>query len=410
MFPASVIRKLARSEEMFAQSRTFVGATVRLAGPVDGAAWSAAFDALLQAHPVLAGHLERGPDGLHHIVVDDLLHPGIWTGTAGIRLDQGVALGNMRLTVGDGCAEVTLFTHHSLADAQHQFRLLEELFSFYTDLLCSGDTGPVNAEPAPEPLEVVLEQRGVRKQQRSGLERLMAAMFAYQLPPSPRKAAGGNPAVPELVPVARLRLTEDQTEDLAAFCRDNRLSMHAAVSAAILLAEWQIRNTPGIPIPYLYPVDLRLLVSPPVEATASTNPLGVATYLAKIGPSTDIVDLGSDIVDTFRADLAEGVTQQSLLHFSLQYEGGPDGLPDIVMATDGGTIPALRTPPDVQVTGIQTELFTASSAGVDLYAFSVFSGQLQIEHHAHAPAPDATIEAIQALLTSIASDDDWMSE
>ena len=44
---------------------------------VDVDALSAAFDALLEAHPVLGGRLERGPDGRHQIVVDDLLHPGI---------------------------------------------------------------------------------------------------------------------------------------------------------------------------------------------------------------------------------------------------------------------------------------------------------------------------------------------
>lgn len=419
MFPTTVIRKLAPSEEMFAQSKTFVGATLSLGGSVDGAAMSTAFDALLQAHPVLAGHLEPGPDGLHNIVVDDFLHTGIWvvdaddtpqSETARVRLDQSVSLGNLRLKLGDGCAEVTLYVHHSLADAQHLFRLLEELMSFYTDVVCAGGTGPVTAEPVPEPLEVVLAERGVRKKQRSGLERLMAAVFAYELPPSVRTTAGGNPALPVQVPVARCRLTEAETEALAAFCGDHRLSVHAAVSAAILLAEWRFRCTPNIPIPYLYPVNLRLLVTPPVEATASTNPLGVAAYLAKIGPTTEITDLAGDIVETFRADLSDGVIQQSLLHFNLQYEGSPPGLPDIVMATDGGTVSAVRTPPEVKLAGLQTELFTASSAGVDLYAFSVFSGQLQIEHHAHAPAPDGTIDAIRSLLCSIPSDDDWMSE
>lgn len=410
MFPASVIRKLARSEEMFAQSKTFVGVTVQISGPIDIDAMSMAFDALLQAHPVLASHLEPGPDGLHHIVVDDFLHPGISLETAKIRLDQGVSLGDLRCKIGDGCSEVTLYTHHSLADAQHQFRLLEELFSFYTDALCTGSIDPVTAQSAPQSLEAVLEERGIGKQQRSGLERLMAAMFAYDLPPSARATAGGNPAFPVQVPVAVCRLTEEETAALTTFCRDHRLSLHAAVSAAILLAEWQIRNTPGIPIPYLYPVDLRLLLSPPVEATASTNPLGVASYLAKIGPSTEIVDLAGDIVETFRADLSDGVTAQSLLHFDLQYEGSPPGLPDIVMATDGGTVPPLRTPPDVTAVSMRSELFTASSAGVDLYTFSVFSGQLQIEHHAHAPAPDGTMEAIRSQLCSMPSDDDWMSE
>ena len=68
MFPSSVIRKLARSEEMFAETHNFVGLGAHVKGPIDIDALSAAFDALLEAHPVLGGHLERGPDGRHQIV------------------------------------------------------------------------------------------------------------------------------------------------------------------------------------------------------------------------------------------------------------------------------------------------------------------------------------------------------
>ena len=77
MFPSSVIRKLTRSEEMYAETHCFVGLGAHVKGPIDIDALSAAFDALLEAHPVLGGRLERGPDGRHQIVVDDLIHPGI---------------------------------------------------------------------------------------------------------------------------------------------------------------------------------------------------------------------------------------------------------------------------------------------------------------------------------------------
>jgi hypothetical protein len=40
-----------------------------------------------------------------------------------------------------------------------------------------------------------------------------------------------------------------------------------------------------------------------------------------------------DIVKTFRTDLADGVIQQSLLHFQIQYGGNPPGLPDVIMMT-----------------------------------------------------------------------------
>lgn len=416
-FPTSVIRRLARSEEMFAQSQTYFGATVRLIGSVDTAAMAMAFDTLLDAHPILAGHLERRADGLHHIVADDLLHPGIWllkgedaTPTARMRLDQRVSVTNLRLRLVDGSAELTLFTHHSLADAQHQFGLLSELFAWYTDLVTTGDTGPVIVAQTPEPIEAVLAERGVVKQSRSGFERLLAAMYVYELPPSTKSDAGGSPDLPAPVPVARCQLTESQTAALATFCTSYGLSLNSAVSAAILTAEWQIRATPHIPIPYLYPVDLRLLLTPPVDPTASTNPLGVATYLAKITADTELADLARDIVETFRADLADGLIQQSILHFDLQYEGNPPGLPDVVIASNGGVLPSMPTPPGLRVDGVYSELFTASAAGIDLYAISVFDDRLHIEHHAHTPAPERAIDAIHALLCSVDDDSDWMAE
>ena len=63
MFPSSAIRKLARSEEMFAETQNFLGLAAHVEGPLDIDAMSDAFDLLLQAHPVLAGHLEKDAEG-----------------------------------------------------------------------------------------------------------------------------------------------------------------------------------------------------------------------------------------------------------------------------------------------------------------------------------------------------------
>ena len=107
MFPSSVIRKLTRSEEIFADTHNFVGLRAHFKGRIDVAALSAAFDALLEAHPVLAGRLERGPTGRFEIVVDDLLHLGIQVmelddpavQTPPVHLDQSESLVQLRLTV-----------------------------------------------------------------------------------------------------------------------------------------------------------------------------------------------------------------------------------------------------------------------------------------------------------------------
>jgi phenolphthiocerol/phthiocerol/phthiodiolone dimycocerosyl transferase len=410
MFPTSVIRSLARSEEMFAETHNFVGLTAHMKGPVDIDAMSAAFDALIETHPVLAGHLEELPDGRHQIVVDDLLHPGMEVVEVDnpddeledMFLDQASSLVQLRLTIRNGQPEPTFYIHHCVADGHHQFSFVEELFSSYTALVSTGKLRPANVEPAPQSLEEVLAERGIEKQRRSGLERFMPAMFAHELPPSRRATTDARPTLPMRVPVTRCRLTEPETRQLIDYCRTHRLRTNAVFSAAILMAEWRLRDTPHIPVPYIYPVDLRYFLSPPVSATGCTNPLGVATYLARIDDDTAIADLARDIAESFQADVSEGVVQQSLLHFSPQYVGNPPGLPDVVMFTDNGLIPDVRTPDGVELTACHSDMYFAVNAGIDMYSGGIFADRLFIEHHSHAQASERSTDLIRTLLCSVA--------
>lgn len=405
LYPTSVIRKLAASEQFFAETQTFTSITVLLQGVVDVDAMAEAFDALLEAYPVYAGHLAQDSDGEYQLVTDDLMHPGIWVQHEGDPsptddLDQAVALIYL-LVKPTAAPEVTLFIHHSLADGTLMGALLFELFSRYTDVVTTGDAGPVTPQSAPEPVEAILEQRNIQKQQRSGLDRFIPAMFAYDLPPKrlTSSSAVGRPAV---VPTVRCRLSKTETSALVRYGRKNRLFVNNLVSAAILLAEWQVRQTPHIPIPYIYNVNLRALVEPPVSATECTLAIGVATYLAHITPETTIVDLARGIAEMFQADLADGVVQQSLLHFNMQYEGAIPGLPDVVLSTNLGNAAAMRTPPGLEVTGVQSEFYRASSAVIDVYSFGVVGGELLLEHH--VDAAENTVDLIHALLRAAASE------
>jgi phenolphthiocerol/phthiocerol/phthiodiolone dimycocerosyl transferase len=421
VFPGSVIRKLAHSEEVFAANETYFALTVQISGAVDIDAVSDAFDAVLQSHPIFAGHLEQADDGRHQIVAEDLMHPGIWlvdehtseAALAGMQLDQSQSLLNLRLKISGDLSDLTLYAHHSLADAHHVFGLLEEFFSRYTDAVATGDAGPVTAQPAPEPLEVLLEQRGVTKQARSGLERFFPAAFAYDLSAlekSEKPPVALNPDSIQIIPAARIRLSEQETSDLVEFGLANQLSLNSVVAAAILLTEWELRNTPHLPIPYVYPVDVRYLLTPPVSATGSTLPLGMASYLAEIGPDTELVDVAHGIVDAFRADLADGLIQQSTLHFSLQYEGALPGLPPFVMCTDAGSIPAVRIPDDIEIVDFHSELHFPTRAPVDIYSCGNFAGRLFIEHHAHLEGREKSLDAIYSRLLSLSEEDSWVME
>ncbi len=408
MFGATPIRSLSISEEFYAKAENFIGFTVTLRGPVDVAAMSEAFDTLMRVHPAHAGHLERGADGTHQIMVDDLEHPGIWLerieDPPAERLpNQSEALVNLRLRSGEDRCEVTLFTHHALADASHQFALLEQLFGWYTDIVTGVGVGAVKPEPIPDPLEKVLSERGIVKLQRFGLERFLPAMFAYDLPPSRRNAGRVGPQTVR-VPSAVSRLTGQETAALADICADQRISLNALVAAAILMAEWRIRETPHLPVPYIYPVDLRFFLTPPVGVTEATNPLGMAMFLAEITAKTDVTDLARDIVEAFRTDLADGVIAQSFLHFGEQYEGNPPGLPDVVMTTDAGEMPAVRTPPGLAVEQYDVEvLFASTTAGIDMYSVGTYDGRLVITYHSHGAERDRYVGAVHEILTALPS-------
>lgn len=406
MFSTSVIRKLAPSEDFFAETHTFTSVTLDLEGPLDVAAMSTAFDLLLEVYPVYSGHIEQGADGRFHIVAaDDLMHPGIWLVENGeehspaFQLDQAEALINLLVKTGGHHSELTLYVHHSLSDGTHIAGLALELFTRYTALVTTGDPGPVTPQSAPEPIETLLEARGIQKGQRSGLDRFIPAMFAHELPPRRATSTVTDYDHPVPVPAARARLSKEETIALTRFGRKNRLFVNNLVSAAILLTEWRIRETPHIPIPYVYNVNLRPLLEPPVSATGCTLGLGVATYLAQITAETDIVELARDIAATLQADLAEGIVQQSLLHFNLQYEGNVPGLADVVLSTNIGNIAsAMPTPPDLEIVNLRSQFHRASSAVIDVYGFGVVGGELILEHHVDAAAPQRALDLVLELL------------
>lgn len=407
MFESALLRPLAESEKMFAETHNFVGLGAHLTGPVDVELLDEAFEVLLEVHPALGARIETGEDGGFRIVADDLRPPGIVLASdpaAAAPFDQAQSL--VRLVVdprGDETA-ATLYVHHALADGHHQFALIEELFGIYTDLATTGTVRPGPVRPAPASLETVLAERGIGKQRRSGLERFMPAMNAYDLPPSRRAVTAERPDRPVRVPMVQHTLDAATTRALVDLSRAEKVSVNGIVSAAVLLAEWRLRGGTAIPVPYIYPVDLRYVLSPTVSATACTNPVGVATYLAEIDGATDVLALGREVAETFRADLAEGVIQQSLLHFRPAYVGNPPGLPDVVMVTDNGVVPPVRTPPGVDLRSVHGELYFQVGSGIEMYTSKVFDGALQLEYHTHGPDPEGAVAAVADILTTLVRD------
>lgn len=410
MFPSSVIRKLANSEEMLAETENFVGLAADVKGPIDIDVLESAYDALLETRPYLTTRIERGPDGRHQLVADDLVPEGIEVVELDDPADEGPplyfnqneSLVHLRVTIRDGQAQPTLYVHHALADGHHMYSLIEELLSYYTDMVTTGKIrrGPV--QPVPESIEAVLADRGIQKGPRSGIERFMPAVFAYDLPPSRRAVTGDKPPFPVKVPMVSCRLSEQHTDSIVALCRAQGIGLTAMLAAILLMAEWRIRGSANIPIPLIYTVDLRYFLSPPVSATGCTNPVALTTFLADVDRRTDVVELARAIAETFKADLADGTIQQSRLHFSPQYSGNAPGLPDVVLLSDNGLVPPVRTPPGVEVLSTHGELYFNVSSGIEIYFTQIYSGQLNVEYHSFAPGAEEAVETIRELLCEVA--------
>jgi NRPS condensation-like uncharacterized protein len=424
VFAGSVIRKLHPSEAGFAAYNMFSAVTVDILGELDIDAMSDAFDAVLQAHPVFASHFEQDSEGFYQIVADDLLHSGIWivddadgmrSPDVATKLDQSVSLINLQLILREGGVELTLFVHHAIADGHHLAALLEELSTRYTNVLDTGDPGPIVPQPAPLPMEVVLQQRNVKKLPTSGGERFYPFINAYDLPPQ-KPTFSSAPGPMRSVPVVRCRLTTEETADLIEFSREQGLSLNTLVAAAILITEWQFREIPHIPIPYFYPVDLRYILSPPVGATESSNLCGLGSYVAHISPDTDIVDLAMDITETFRSDLANGLIQQSVLHTgsAIEIQEQTDGLPPIVFCTDISSLPS-PTIAGLEVRDFRSQFYYSNPEDRSrevtggFYGVGIQAGQLVIQQNTELSA-EKILEAIRDLLCSLPSDYGWNME
>src|SRR5690625_2504569 len=176
---------------MLAETHNFVGLAAHVTGPVDIDLLSEAYEALLEAHPILTGRIEQLPDGRHQVVTDDPMpDPVEVIELAGPdapppapHVDQTESLVALRVILRDGQAQRTLDVHHAVADGPALPALIGEMLSYYTGLVTTGRIGAINVEPAPQSIGAVLAARDIEKQQRSGIERFMPALFAYDLPP-----------------------------------------------------------------------------------------------------------------------------------------------------------------------------------------------------------------------------------
>ncbi|MFI9505252.1 acyltransferase [Nocardia sp. NPDC052566] len=345
------VRDLAPSEERFVRHGTYTGRSVVIEGTVDEAALGAAFDALQREYPVVTCRIGEDRRGRGHLLRPGRAVMGMQTGHGDaetIRIpsgpaDPGTQLAYLDVVFADsGQTRLTLFVHHAVADAGHCVALLSRLWEHYTDYVETGTTTVV-PQGHPKSLEWYSADHGILRGAVSSFEDVIRPLPSTPVVPISNAAA---PAA--LVRPHRTVLDRVATARIVDLARHHEVTVNGLVTAALLRTfAAEKANAAGVPVNVgcLYPVDMRARLDPPVPAAAGTNMAGLASFSADIAPTADRIELARRISAKLRHDLAEGIVQQSVLHFPDFY--GPHPLHSLaghVAITNTGRVPAFRTP------------------------------------------------------------------
>ncbi|WP_141691961.1 phthiocerol/phthiodiolone dimycocerosyl transferase family protein [Nocardia brasiliensis] len=430
----AVVRVLAPSEQRFVRHGTYTGRSVSVRGAVDIAAVQGAFAALQATYPVITCRIGEDDEGTGY-----LLRPGdspvgatvtdgdVETiGLPATPLDPGTQLAYLDVVGSEDRWRLTLFAHHSVADAGHCVELLARFWDHYTGLV---EGTPVAGVPHdyPQPLEWHVAQRGIVAGAVSGFEAVTRPLPV----PAPVvtaaradacgavsvtiRSSGSAVAVPSsLARPLRTRLDAAVTARIVALGRHRGVSVNGLVTAALLRAFASgitDAATGPVPLGCLYPVDMRARLVPKVAPGEGTNMAGLASFAAEVDLSASVLELGGRIAQQLRADLAAGIVQQSVLHFP-DFFGDKriHSLAGHVAVTNTGAVPSFRTPAGLELTDYEIVYLSAhprpstgASAAVTFLVYT-FHGALTIGLLGGGSEANGLLDAVRKELLALSGE------
>ncbi|MFC8043610.1 acyltransferase [Nocardia sp. NPDC057353] len=377
-----VVRELAPSEERFVRHGTFTGRSVLVSGALDIRVLRRAFGDLQTSYPVLRCRIAADPARLLgprgraprlRLATGD--PAAVALPRRALRPDR--ALGYLDVVRDRGTARVTLYVHHAVADAGHCLALFARLWELYTERVECGRATVVE-HPLPLPLEQHLLDSGLSRAGVSGLEDVIAPE------PPPPPPAGHTPGPQALARPYRLVLDPAATARLTGFARAHGVSMNGVVTAALLRAFAELAPAPG-PVRCVYPVDLRGRLGKRVTPVGGTNMAGLTAIAAEIDRADDPLELAQRVTNTLRHDLAEGIVQQSVLHFPDFYgERRVHSLAGHVAITNTGAVAPFTVPAGLRVLDYEIVYLSAhprpsagASAAVTFLVYT-YAGRLSV--------------------------------
>lgn len=319
---------------------------------------------------------------------------------------------------------LVLCFHHSIADGRSGEALLRRLL----DCIARKTTPAEVSQPATTampPMSAVVPERFRWTQHEEEAEALMEVqMRDYKrhgpVARQPWLNSAAHARIPRLI---RLSLPPEATSRLLVQARAHESSVHGALCAAQLLAQYRLHRLHGCEQPTTLflscPVDLRIHLEPPQPAT----PIGFYTSLISaslaLDADTDFWDLARRVVTQTRRQIARG---EGHLFYNLYGLDGGTISPDR-MARFGKAV--LSSWQNTMVSNIGVVVSVDSDPAVEAISFalcpmpyqvlfnavSTYKGQLilNVGYDAGKLQPETAhtlTTAIQELLLAAAADDD----
>ena len=346
---------------------------MRATGQLDPDALTTAFEAVYRAYPQLSARVEFADDGV--VLTESEARPEIRFADgdldqplAGLEVDQGRSLSALNVVRDGDEASVCLAIQHSIADAHHAIAILTELWSCYTDVV-NGVPLDLPVHPYPRSLEDLLGERGIH-----------ANAPAARGIPAPPPMSRPDPVVRHVI---QHRLTAAETTALVELGHREHVTMNGLVSAAILLAEAEIRDVPLGDLLYRYSVNLRGRLAPTVGATEGTNVLGGVAFKVTDGIEHNAVAIGRAIGAQLRAGLADGSVQRSILDMLSRPATAkvldPSQMLAVVSIMNWGVAPEMRTPEGLRLTDLRSASRMREAIALGGYVMSGFDGRIGID-------------------------------
>jgi len=312
----------------------------------------------LVCHDVAAGHWQ-------HLIEQELSNT-FATGIAPLMRCLYIEWANSEPTANTTKSSVLALTfHHSVADGRSGTAILRRLLSLMVqDTTSAAGTHTTHLPPMAELMPAHYrwaDDPAAAKQLRNTL---IADYRRHGLLPAiPWLAAEASGREPRLI---RMQLDAPSTTRLIEQARAQGSTVHGALCAAQLLAQWQLQPT-AVPVSSFLccPVDLR----PHLEPVPPTSPTGFFTSLISgsflTGPDTDAWALAREIVAQTRLQIERG--EGHLLYHLYGLDGSP--VPPQVM--DVFRKKALASLPNTMVSNIGVVTPVADDPAVQAISFAL---------------------------------------